>query len=1296
MSDNKKFRIQNGVDVTGELSINDVVVIDANGKVVPEAISEAISGSTSSDIAALQAQVSAILGTSPETLDTLQEIVASFQDADSNIVTTVSTNTTAIADMQPQVSTNTAAIAAANARTSGISTSSGSSNIQMSAEVDMDGNKVTNMGEPTDGSDAATKDYVDVKSQLAVTTGATDKAELLAAIAAETNRATVVESTLQTNIDSLSDDKDSDIAQEITNRTTADALLQAQIDAEESARTIQDASLDSKITSESTRAVAAELGLQQSINDITSGTSEFTGDLIPNQDNVHSLGSETRMWKDVYVGPGSLYINGQKVIEDNSGTITVNADPGQNLSLNTSGGGAIDLNSGAESVQIRSDLVISSSKTISTTGGAPTKFGGDVDMQGNTLGNVAEPVNDNDAVTKAWFESYVATPHTGSKTFVDDVVIQGNLTVSGSTITVNSETMSVADNMVDLNSNMTSGTPTENAGIRVMRGDQSPKTFLWNEANDQWTAEGPLKADAFVGVGSGLSGMYGEADVTALVDSAYVQSRQSSSVSHATQADNADTLDGIHGTSFARSDLGNIWEPTSINTFKSTGASNLHSQSSLQVYNGTGEDAFMTFHVANDFAVNFGLDASTNDLFVGGWSMAGPYKIWHEGNASLGDVAELTLKLSPTSTGIDVTGSVTADGLTVSAPSGDTPVSIVTTTAGSFLSISDGNTTSGRSPLVGAITDAMVFYTSAGSYNERMRIDASGNVGIGTPSPVSKLHAYTASGNNIVRSESGDNYAAFQTLASGTNSGYIFFNNASGETGRITSANGGTMVFSNNGTQERMRIDSLGKVGIGTSSPLTILEIEDLQSQLTIDSTASSFSRVVHQHNGTSMWTTGTRSASDYHIYRESGSGNVIIDQANVGIGTSAPDESLVVNGGVKIRGTNKLSFTNTSDQTFIHAASSNVLAFNTNSTERMRIDASGNVGIGTSAPIHRLSVDSSNRLWNVNDDGPTNYVTTSATNTSGSVVFHRQVADRFHFGRAVDGTDDKVIIDSAGNVGIGVTNPQGYGKVAIQGGGIGDSNSNLALLTDGAAQGELAGLSLYGTFENTVGDNAPRRTADIAAGFEGGNWGTEYLAFHVGKGGSANDGRLLTTERVRIDGSGNLLVGTTDADPSNNSANSTADNGIAITAIGGVRASKYLATANSGAVGLFNRTGANGSVIRLRRSGTTVGSISVTTSATTYSTSSDQRLKENIVDAPSASNDIDAIQVRSFDWKADGSHQKYGMVAQELNTVAPEAVSAPEDPEEMMGVDYSKLVPMLVKEIQSLRARVAQLEGEN
>ena len=63
---------------------------------------------------------------------------------------------------------------------------------------------------------------------------------------------------------------------------------------------------------------------------------------------------------------------------------------------------------------------------------------------------------------------------------------------------------------------------------------------------------------------------------------------------------------------------------------------------------------------------------------------------------------------------------------------------------------------------------------------------------------------------------------------------------------------------------------------------------------------------------------------------------------------------------------------------------------------------------------------------------------------------------------------------------------------------------------------------------------------------------------------------------------------------------------------------------------------------------------------------------------------------MRSYDWKADGTHQRAGFVAQELVTVAPEAVHQPTNTEDMMAVDYSKLVPMLVKEIQSLRKRLA------
>ena len=103
-----------------------------------------------------------------------------------------------------------------------------------------------------------------------------------------------------------------------------------------------------------------------------------------------------------------------------------------------------------------------------------------------------------------------------------------------------------------------------------------------------------------------------------------------------------------------------------------------------------------------------------------------------------------------------------------------------------------------------------------------------------------------------------------------------------------------------------------------------------------------------------------------------------------------------------------------------------------------------------------------------------------------------------------------------------------------------------------------------------------------------------------------------------------------------------------------------------------------------------------ITQSGTTgvlYNITSDQRLKENIVDAPDASSDIDAIQVRSFDFISDKSPVKYGFIAQELVTVAPYAVHQPQNPNETMGVDYSKLVPMMLKEIQSLRKRITTLE---
>jgi hypothetical protein len=159
----------------------------------------------------------------------------------------------------------------------------------------------------------------------------------------------------------------------------------------------------------------------------------------------------------------------------------------------------------------------------------------------------------------------------------------------------------------------------------------------------------------------------------------------------------------------------------------------------------------------------------------------------------------------------------------------------------------------------------------------------------------------------------------------------------------------------------------------------------------------------------------------------------------------------------------------------------------------------------------------------------------------------------------------------------------------------------------------------------------------------------------------------------MTLDASGNLMVGQTSSGLLNTDS-------IWVNPSGGNIVIQHSTAALSGySYALFTYNSV--SIGSITQSGTT---------AVLYNITSDQRLKENIVDAPEFGSVIDSIKVRSYDWKTDQTHQRAGFIAQELVTVAPEAVHQPADPEEMMAVDYSKLVPMLVKEIQSLRARLA------
>ena len=230
--------------------------------------------------------------------------------------------------------------------------------------------------------------------------------------------------------------------------------------------------------------------------------------------------------------------------------------------------------------------------------------------------------------------------------------------------------------------------------------------------------------------------------------------------------------------------------------------------------------------------------------------------------------------------------------------------------------------------------------------------------------------------------------------------------------------------------------------------------------------------------------------------------------------------------------------------------------------TERMRIDASGNVGIGTSSPSHKLSVSGSNSAARFSDDGTgynldiehdtTNGITTlNQTNSGGDIRL--KAGSTSGVLMFVAGGSERARINSSGNVGIGTISPATALEV----------NGDIGI-------GRVSGGY---TFRETVGGNERASLKSNAS---------NELLFSVS----------ASTEAMRIDASGNLLVGTTDTDPSANSAGSTADNGVAITAVGEVRAARYLSTANSGAVGFFNRTGADGDIVRFRKDGTTVGSI--------------------------------------------------------------------------------------------------------